>query len=90
MAHFMISYDLHNGRNYQPLWNQLQHWGAVRLLESLWIVSLTGTAIQVRDVLNTVTDSDDSVAVIEVKTGSMWATRNCKAPGVEWLKKNIG
>lgn len=89
MAHFMISYDLHNRRNYQPLWDQLNYWGAVRLLESVWVVSLTGTAIQARQTLQKVTDDDDSIAVIELKPGSMWGTFNGKPAGVAWLKKNI-
>ena len=36
MAHFIVSYDLHNQRNYKPVWDRLESWGAVRLLESLW------------------------------------------------------
>ena len=32
MAHFIISYDLHHERHYQPVWNLLESWGAVRLL----------------------------------------------------------
>ena len=90
MAHFMISYDLHNQRTYEPVWKKLESWGAVRLLESLWVVTLNNTAIEVRDAVKAVTDSDDSIAVVELKSGSMWGTVNAKADGVEWLKKNIG
>lgn len=89
MAHFIISYDLHNQRTYQPVWNLLEKWGAVRLLESLWVVTLGNTAAEVRDALNQVIDNDDSVALVELKTGSGWATMRARQPGIAWLKRNI-
>jgi hypothetical protein len=89
MAHFGISYDLHNRRTYEPLWRLLESWGAVRLLESYWIVTLPNTAAQVRDALQKVVDSDDSLAIVELKAGSDWACRLAKPDGVAWLRKNI-
>src|SRR5262245_29459523 len=89
MAHFAISYDLHKQRTYEPVWNLLKSWGAVRLLESFWVVTLNNTAGQVRDALQRVVDTDDSVAVIEIKTGSDWACLRAKSAGVEWLRRNI-
>jgi hypothetical protein len=89
MAHFIISYDLHNQRHYQPVWDKLESWGAVRLLESLWVATLNNTAGEVRDALKLVVDKDDSIAVIELKKGSGWGTWNGKKPGVDWLKANI-
>jgi hypothetical protein len=89
MAHFIISYDLHNTRTYAPVWEKLESWGAVRLLESLWVVSLENTAIEVRDALKGVIDDDDSTAVVELKRGSMWGTTLAKKAGVDWLKANI-
>ena len=89
MAHFIISYDLHNTRNYQPVWDRLASWGAIRLLESLWVVSLDNTAGDLRESLKEVVDEDDSVAVIELKPGSGWSTWRAKKPGVDWLKANI-
>lgn len=89
MAHFMTSYDLHNQRTYEPVWDKLESWGAVRILESMWLVTLNNTAAQVRDALKAVVDTDDSIVVIELKTGSMWGTVNGKKAGVDWLKRNI-
>ena len=89
MAHFVISYDLHKQRTYETVWELLESWGAVRLLESLWVVSLNNTAGQVRDALNEAIDADDSTAVIELKAGSGWATMRARTAGVEWLKANI-
>lgn len=89
MAHFVVSYDLHKQRTYEPVWERLESWGAVRLLESLWLVSLNNTASDLRDSLKEVMDADDSAAVIELKTGSDWATRCALRPGTDWLKNNL-
>ena len=89
MRHFIISYDLHKQRTYEPVWAELEGWGAVRLLESLWVASLNNTAGEVRDALKAVVDSDDSIAVVELKAGSLWGALRAKKDGVAWLRKNI-
>lgn len=89
MAHHLISYDLHNQRHYQPVWDLLESWGAVRLLESLWVVTRNDSVGTLRDALKKVADSDDSFAVIELKPGSEWATQNGRPGGVDWLTRNI-
>jgi hypothetical protein len=89
MAHYLISYDLHKQRNYQPVWDKLEAWGAVRLLESLWVVTRNSTANQIRDDLKAAIDSDDSIAILELKSGSGWSTWNARKSGIDWLKKNI-
>lgn len=89
MAHLVISYDLHQQRAYKPVWDYLEGIGAVRLLESLWVVTTSKTPAMVRDDLKAKGDSDDSFAVLELKSGSGWATINAKAAGVAWLRANI-
>ena len=89
MAYYVISYDLHNQRNYKPVWDLLESWGAVRLLESLWVLTITGTANTLRDALKGVMDSDDSCAVVELKPGSYWACQRSRDAGVAWLRTNI-
>ncbi|TPL48307.1 SinR [Mesorhizobium sp. B2-4-6] len=89
MAHYIISYDLHNQRNYEPVWDQLGAWGAVRLLESLWVLTSGINAATLRDELRGKMDGDDSVAVIELKPGSEWGSWNAKQAGVDWLSRNI-
>jgi hypothetical protein len=89
MAHYIVSYDLHNQRNYQPVWDALESWGATRLLESLWVLTNSATAGEIRDALKAKTDDDDSVAVIELKTGSNWSTWRARQGGTDWLKSNI-
>lgn len=89
MAHFIISYDLRNQRNYQPLWDTLENWGATRLLESLWVVSMNSSAPQIRDALKQVIDADDALVVIQLQSKSGWATLRALNAGVNWLKQNI-
>lgn len=89
MAFYIASYDLHNQRHYQPVWDALTAMGGTRLLESLWVLSSNLTAAQVRDKLRAAADSDDSVAVVELKAGSNWACTRAKDNGVTWLRRNI-
>jgi len=89
MAHYIVSYDLHKERHYKPVWDTLEGLGATRLLESLWVLTSNLTAVQLRDTMQAVIDSDDSVAVIELKPGSWWACTRAKEPGVAWLRQNI-
>jgi len=74
MALFAVSYDLHNNRQYEPLWNALKSAGGVRLLESFWLLKSTYSATILRNLLNALVDSDDAVAVIEVTSAADWAT----------------
>lgn len=74
MALFAVSYDLHNNRQYEPLWNALKSAGGVRLLESFWLLKSTYSAAILRNLLNALVDSDDAVAVIEVTPTADWAT----------------
>lgn len=89
MAHYVISYDLHKQRTYEPVWTLLEGWGAVRLLESLWLLTINAGAGAVREALQGAADSDDSVAVIELKLGSEWSSIRAKQAGVDWLTTNI-
>ena len=87
MTTFSISYDLHNPhRDYKPLISALEKAGAARLLESLWLFSTTSTSAQVREWVDTLIDSDDSVAVLQIGPG--WATRNVRPEGLAFLKKH--
>lgn len=89
MPHYVVSYDLHNVRAYKPVWDTLESWGAAKLLESLWLVTLNSSAGEIREALKQVIDGDDSVAVIELKTGSEWSAWKAKKPGTDWLTSNI-
>ena len=89
MAHYVVSYDLHQQRAYVPVWTYLESLKATRLLESLWVVSSNLSAAQIREQVTAKGDNDDSFAVIELKPGASWSTMRAKQPGVDWLKRNI-
>lgn len=86
MPHFLITYDLRKVRNYQPLYDALNNWKAVRLLESVWLVDLKGPAQTVRDLLAQFIDRDDGIAVLELRPGFDWATLRVTNAANAWLK----
>ena len=89
MALFAISYDLHWRRDYVPLWNALSSWGAVKVLESLWLLNINSNVAEIRDALLGLVDHDDSILVIELQPGSAWGSARAKEPGVTWLQNNL-
>lgn len=89
MSLYMISYDQHRDKDYTPIWNQLRQWGAKRILESVWFAELNGTAAAVRDTLKTASRNEDSLIVVELKSGSGWAASGAQEEGVTWLRQHI-
>lgn len=89
MAQFLVTYDLHKQRNYTQLYQLMASWNATRLTESLWLANLKGPAPTIRDFVAGTLDRDDSVAVIELKPGSDWATQNIGPAANAWLGANI-
>lgn len=88
MAAFIVTYDTHFGRNYQPLYDAMGKNGGVRLAESVWGVALNNTAGEVRDWVKALLDDDDTIIVIQVKPTPSWATSHAKKPATDWLKAN--
>lgn len=73
MALYFLSYDLRKQRNYQPLYDELASFTAVRVLESCWCFNRVNTsAAGLRDYFTQFVDSDDGLCVSEVTD---WATR---------------
>lgn len=71
MALYFIEYDLRKQRNYQALYDELAHFGAVRILESLWCFNrVNTTTANLRDHFRRFIDSDDGIILSEV---SNWA-----------------
>ncbi len=85
MAQFLITYDLHNRRNYLRLYQLMASWKAVRLTESIWLANLNGDAGIVRNIVASTVDHDDTVAVIEIKQDADWATLRVKPAASAWL-----
>jgi hypothetical protein len=73
MPAYRVNYDLRKpGRNYQPLWDRLKAWNAVRVLESSWIVPQASSAINLRDDLSQHMDSNDGLLVTGMTGESAW------------------
>jgi hypothetical protein len=76
MALYFLEYDLRKQRNYQPLYNALATFDAVRILESLWCFNRIDTsAVGLRDYFRTLIDDDDGIIVSQV---SDWASFNAQ------------
>lgn len=73
MALFFISYDLRRQRNYQTLYDELERYEGVRVLESVWCIRVNSDHETVRDHFRNFMDADDGIVVI---TASAWATNN--------------
>ena len=89
MAAYVVCYDLQDPQMYQRVWDLLDDWDGVRLLESLWAVSSEKSALELRNALKAVTGADDGIAILEIKPGSWWACENAEADGLEWLRRRI-
>jgi hypothetical protein len=76
---YVITYDLHKRRVYTNLYNLMAAWKATRLAESVWLVWLNCDAKAARDFVAKTLDNDDTLIVVEVKSGSDWATLRATA-----------
>ncbi|RDV06454.1 hypothetical protein DXH95_03235 [Sphingorhabdus pulchriflava] len=86
---YLITYDNKPPRNYTALYTLLNSWSAARVAESVWLAELKGPASAVRDLVRAKLDPSDRVVVIELKTGSDWATCHALPAGNDWLKRNL-
>ena len=75
MALYTLEYDLRKPfRDYQPLYDELARFKAIRVLQSLWAFQrLNTSAVGLRDHFRQFIDADDGLIVCEV---SDWATYN--------------
>jgi hypothetical protein len=75
MALFTIEYDLRNpSRDYQKLYQELERFGATRILQSLWAFRRFSTsAASLRDHFRQLIDANDGLIVCEITD---WATVN--------------
>lgn len=74
MTLYFISYDLRKERDYQKLYDELNKYNAVRILESTWCFKRVNTNAEgLRDYFGQLLDSDDGIIVSEVTD---WATTN--------------
>lgn len=72
MALYFLDYDLRKQRNYQPLYDELKKFEAIRILESSWSFNRVNTSCAgLRDYFRQFIDADDGLSVVEVTD---WAT----------------
>lgn len=74
MALYFITYDLRKTRDYQKLYDELERFNAVQVLESTWCFNRHNTtALKLRDYFKKHIDKDDGLLIEQ--TGS-WASYN--------------
>jgi len=74
MALYFLDYDLRKQRNYQPLYDELKKFEAVKILESSWSFNRFNTSCTgLSDHFRKFIDADDGLSVVEVTD---WATFN--------------
>lgn len=77
MALYFLSYDLRGKKNYQPLYDELARFKAVRVLESTWCFNrYDTTVVNMRNHFEKFIDSDDGIALQQVATWATTRTQN--------------
>lgn len=78
MALYFVSYDLRKSRDYDKIYDKLDEFNAVRIVESTWCFKRFNTSAgDLRDFFKSYIDSDDCVVVSEVDP-SKWASYNAE------------
>lgn len=90
MATFIITYDTHKDRNYSDLYKGMAEHNGVRLAESLWGIDFDHSATEVKDWVRDLLDNDDTIIVVQVKSGSDWAIQTAPYAVLEWFKERLG
>lgn len=89
MNAYIITYDNRSPRDYTRVLTLMQRWGAVRLAQSVWLVSLANTPSQVRNAVQSALEPSDVVAVLELPRSGGWATNNVDVAANNWLSANV-
>lgn len=90
MAIYLISYDNRSPRDYSSLYQLLSQWGAKRLLESLWLADLAGSADSVQMALSNTLGVNDGVFVLEVLRDCNGSARGVNPDGLLLLNQRLG
>ena len=89
MSAFLITYDNKLPRDYRALYELMIEWDAVMLAESVWLANLRGPASTIREIVLQTLQTNDVVAVIELKRGSDWATNWVEPSANAFLSLNV-
>ncbi len=77
MALYFLTYDLRNKRDYQKLYDELEKFKAVRVLESTWCFNRFNTsANNLKDYFKSFVDSDDGLLLVEAKDHATFNTQS--------------
>ena len=86
---YLISYDLRKpGRNYSSLYSAIKSYGTyAHVLESVWSISTSRSAVEVRDHLAQHLDQNDDLIVITASAPGAW--KGLSQELTDWLKENL-
>ncbi len=84
---YIISYDAPAGTNYQPFYDAIHTRNSARLLESVWLIATTLTAVEEKDWVQGLLGSNVSIAVIEIQ--GHWCIDGVDPKALGWLKKQL-
>lgn len=88
MSSFLISYDLIANKDYAELYEAIKSYSSfAHILESVWIIKSTDSAVNIRDNLKSYIDSDDKLFVAKLDGESAWINLPTKISN--WMKQNI-
>lgn len=77
MAVYFITYDLRKKRDYKKLYDELENFEAVRVLESIWCFKrINTTTAKLRNHFKKFIDQDDGLLLVEANS---WATSKVDA-----------
>lgn len=87
---YEISYDLRKpGRDYSRLYEAIKGYGDwAHPLDSVWIISASQTAVQVRDHLKSRMDANDGLLVTRMSGEAAWMGLNDEVS--KWLHDKLG
>lgn len=87
MASYVISYDLPEGSEYQPLIDRIKQYGTwAHVTQSTWVVVTEDTAKTIRDALNAFIPEGGRLLVVQSAHIAAWNNAMCTN---DWLQKNI-
>lgn len=74
MKPYTVSYDLRRQRNYQNLYDALSTYPqAVRILESIWLLTTSRSAVEIRNHLSQHIDGDNRLFVAALTGEAAWS-----------------
>ena len=88
MPNYLITYDAPDEANYQPFYDAIAKCNAAHLSQSVWLISTSFSAAEVRDWVNSLFANTASVAVVEISGG--WATYGVVQDASRWLEVHLG